>query len=425
VETGTAHSLARVLPPSPQSIVLHLDLATVTRLRVSHAGERTIEAGCVRGWAVGPEPIAGIDLFLGSDRVATARIGESRPDVAAQFPGSVHAASSGFEALLTGGRLPPGDAEIRLTMRTESGLSLSVVHPLEIIPPLRASHDATSIRMAVDRCSVDGDRRVQLSGWALARGRVAAVQVFAGSEHLATVLPDHERADVAGLFPGYVEGGQCGFALTRQLPRGAPAETTIRVEVVSRDGATRSMLVPLVSERNDTSQREIAPRLQGLAFSAPLQLHCDRISLTRDGVLSVEGWALAAPRITAISIALDGEELGSARLGLSRPDVARAFPAMRDGGEAGFAFAAAVPAPTTGEHELRVVVTLEDGTRRSFAEAVDPAAPGDPVVEQGTGDVLMAVDGMEIADGQARHLYPACPVDPSRTRQPGGAPGRL
>lgn len=199
MQGGTTHDQARPLPASRPSITLHLDLATVTRVKADGTGRRMIEAGCVRGWAVSPEPVTAIEVMLGGERLATARLGTDRPDVAALFPAFPHAASAGFEAVLTQGVLPPGDAEILLRLRTSGGQFLSVVHPLEIASPTLAEQDATAIRMAVDRCCLDEDGQMRLSGWALARDGVAAVQTFAGGIHLATMLPNHERPDVAGL----------------------------------------------------------------------------------------------------------------------------------------------------------------------------------------------------------------------------------
>src|SRR5690349_17651912 len=107
MQGGTTHDQARPLPASRPSITLHLDLATVTRVKADGTGRRMIEAGCVRGWAVSPEPVTAIEVMLGGERLATARLGTDRPDVAALFPAFPHAASAGFEAVLTQGVLPP------------------------------------------------------------------------------------------------------------------------------------------------------------------------------------------------------------------------------------------------------------------------------------------------------------------------------
>lgn len=56
----------------------------------------------IRGWAIGAEaPVSAIEVSLGARKTSVpAALGESRPDVAGEFPGVSHAGDSGFRTLV-------------------------------------------------------------------------------------------------------------------------------------------------------------------------------------------------------------------------------------------------------------------------------------------------------------------------------------
>jgi len=93
----------------------------------------------VAGWAIGPAEISGVEIFIDGIHAGDAVIGLGRPDVAAKFPGSRVAATSGFE--LRRLAVPPSAGTITVTalIRTANGQreELTVA-----VPVLRSAADA-------------------------------------------------------------------------------------------------------------------------------------------------------------------------------------------------------------------------------------------------------------------------------------------
>ena len=99
----------------------------------------------------------------------------------------------------------------------------------------------------------------------------------------------------------------------------------------------------------------------------------------REGMLNVSGWALSPFGIGAITALIDGQNAGTLRSGLPRPDVAKVHPGYPNEDFAGFAGTVAVGALAAGEHSLTVRIADRQGR---FADAVIPflVAPPDQVL---------------------------------------------
>ena len=78
-------------------------------------------------------------------------------------------------------------------------------------------------------------------------------------------------------------------------------------------------------------------------------------------ILEGRGWAMAGTPVQEITIALGGEILCRAAVGLQRADLIEAFPAYDDAGEAGFAFRASLDARLRGPCDLVVRAITADG----------------------------------------------------------------
>jgi hypothetical protein len=82
-------------PPGPGLLGAHIDHPAPGTPLDSYAFE-------LRGWAIGAEdPVEAIEVSLGARRTTlSATLGEPRPDVAAEYPDSANAASSGFRTAI-------------------------------------------------------------------------------------------------------------------------------------------------------------------------------------------------------------------------------------------------------------------------------------------------------------------------------------
>ena len=141
-----------------------------------------------------------------------------------------------------------------------------------------------------------------------------------------------------------------------------------------------------------------------------IRLHCDYARLGLDGRLELEGWTFDSAGIQSVVVLLDDVEVGAARFGLPRPDVAAYFSAEPAARNPAFAFVGAAPSPEgagfEGEYRVAVRVLTLDGRERVVSSQVTAAqltrTPGD---EAGAvridPDVAMAVDAPNIVNGVA------------------------
>ncbi|MGA3015596.1 MAG: glycosyltransferase family 39 protein [Bryobacteraceae bacterium] len=83
--------------------------------------------------------------------------------------------------------------------------------------------------------------------------------------------------------------------------------------------------------------------------------------------LFVTGWALSQAGVGQIAIYLDGRLLGTAKAGIQRPDVQKAYPQFRDSLDAGFETTVNLAGVDQGTHILRVEIQANDGGRHDLA----------------------------------------------------------
>lgn len=82
------------------------------------------------------------------------------------------------------------------------------------------------------------------------------------------------------------------------------------------------------------------------------------------GQWPVQGWALADGGIAAVDVFVDRNYVGTAKLGIARPDVQKAYPNAKDSANAGWAFTLNGEVLNPGNHELVVQArSTENRTR--------------------------------------------------------------
>jgi ADP-heptose:LPS heptosyltransferase/GT2 family glycosyltransferase len=115
------------------------------------------------------------------------------------------------------------------------------------------------------------------------------------------------------------------------------------------------------------------------------------------GHLIVEGWALAAGGIAAVTVAIDDGAPVAAHYGCRRRDLAARFPDDPDAGTAGFILIVPSGALAAGRHRVRVVAAGRDG---AAAEAAFDVAVEAPAAEEGPGVLRRKVPLAEIRLGE-------------------------
>ena len=80
-----------------------------------------------------------------------------------------------------------------------------------------------------------------------------------------------------------------------------------------------------------------------------------------NGVVGVQGWALADTGVFAVDIVVDGVIVGRTNYGRSRPTVAKEFPGFPDSAAAGFGYQLDTTQFLNGQHTVTARVTSRSG----------------------------------------------------------------
>jgi N-acetylmuramoyl-L-alanine amidase len=86
------------------------------------------------------------------------------------------------------------------------------------------------------------------------------------------------------------------------------------------------------------------------------------------GNVELRGWALSEGGIKQVTVYVDRNYAATATLGISRPDVAKAYPAFAHGADAGWTASLDTGKFRAGTHELVVQGTANNGATRDFGD---------------------------------------------------------
>ena len=390
-------------------ILLHLDQP--------RPGDR-LRPGSVltgNGWVVSDSEITAISLFLDGQFLCHVMYGLPSPDIAARYPHYPHADHAGFSfsTRLADEFDPAADGVLTLRVQTAAGRETSRALPVRLVnetPVLpRSPSDPWPIRIALENVRLDGGGILRLSGWIVSLTPLTEVQVFFGDEPLAPPQLGLDRPDIAASHPLYPNAHEAGFRLVQDV--GGLGEQTglVRIQARCEGGVRRQILVPV---EMPASHGKVTVQ------EGAIDVCIDSYALGTDGRLAVQGWAVSAAGISTVEVSLDGETLGQAESGQSRPDVGNRFPRIPSARLGGFRFTHQLGEPPSGQHLLVVRVHNGDGEERSvhlplqaevvadspvdgsLAEAVrfdidTPALTGDHASEPTRG--LLTIGGWAVA----------------------------
>lgn len=303
----------------------------------------------------------------------------------------------------------------------------------------------------VERAAIDSDGTLTLHGWSVAMTRIITVQAFIDDSRIAAAICGIERDDVGNTYPNYPNNRLSGFTLTAMLGDAERHTGTVRVQAICLNGFSCDVVVPVeqihtAPARADFSGASFAAArpmaaseaTHGAAigaagspafgFAASQQVYqltagfllapngmpsvalaatagppsppeppadprrdinsfCDHAGVSRDGTLTVVGWAVCAVGIGSIAVYLDEQLVGEAETGHPRPDVGEEFATIPMARLAGYRFEQRVAALRAGDHSVRVVVRngLDDEREELLSihvDRIEPAAaePAAPIV---------------------------------------------
>src|SRR5207244_2183527 len=248
-----------------------------------------------------------------------------------------------------------------LTVRTADGEIGR--RPLRVdIPPQQV--DAAPIgtelmQRGIDEAIVERGGMLRVAGWVVCLVQLEAVEVFIDGARLGEAELGRVRDDVEKTHPDYPNSRFAGFLLLSDVGDLGAGRKTVAVKVVARSGISRIL----------TAEVDVPERIRARAAAADriFYHHCDEITLTPAGEIRLRGWLVSGSPTASISVALDGEEIGEAELGIERANIGNLFAMLPHARRSGFVFAHQIGRPLRGEHQIALRVRREDGQIREIA----------------------------------------------------------
>jgi SAM-dependent methyltransferase len=268
----------------------------------------------VVGWAIGPDPIARVDVFCDGEVVGSGSVGRPRPDVSLHLD-DAGADRSGFVIAWNAETVTPGAHVVTVRAVDARGRTTEVGGPVQVTPPMELHVDEPSL----DACGVGAI--VTIRGWAAGPSPVDRIDVLCDGEQVCTGHTGHARPDIAEAHPGLCHADRSGFTVEWNTTSLADGLHTVTVRAIDTTG--RSV------ERRGSVEVESAPSLY---VDEPLE------NSTHSGHIRVVGWVSGPTPVVQVDLLCDGELLGVAQARLPRPDVAAAFPTFADAAHSGFEF---------------------------------------------------------------------------------------
>lgn len=315
-----------------------------------------------KGWVVAEAEIQEITVYLDEIFICFASYGLPRPEVAEKFPHYPQAEQSGFSfsAKLGGNGVGPGHRTIVVKVHTADGAVTRETIPLSIGADAQAAAaelgaGAPPISIFVDHARIDDLGLLSVRGWIASLNPLVDVRLFLGDERLGAPELGRPRPDVAVNHPNYPNAPSSGFDLVQDVSVLPSGRCVLRIVAICAGGIRRQLITPIESS---ASQRSVSVQ------DSEIEVCLDSFSMGSDGFVSVEGWAVARAGIQAVDVTLNGQPIGGAEIGLSRPDVGNRFPRISSARQSGFKFVRRSEQELHGEHLLAVTVRTCEGSEK-------------------------------------------------------------
>lgn len=286
-------------------------------------GKTTIGKGgtlYVSGWAADTAtgaPVQSVAIFIDGSSVGIATLGFSRSDVAQAYDSTYMA--SGWKFQVSTSSLNAGTHTVTVTAAGPSGTAQLVGNRTVTIVAGQMVGFVDSAADGNGNATVAKGGALFVGGWAAdtATGApVHSVTIFVDGNSLGIATLGISRADVAKVYGSmYLPSGWNCQVSTSSLSEGT--------HTVTATSAGPSGTAQLVGSRTITITA--GQELGHLDSAADAN---GNATIAQGGTLYVGGWAAdtgtGAP-VQSVTIFVDGNRVGTASLGISRPDVAQAY----------------------------------------------------------------------------------------------------
>jgi ADP-heptose:LPS heptosyltransferase/GT2 family glycosyltransferase len=290
-----------------------------------------------------------------------------------------------------------------------------------------AARIGIQVEPSVPAAVLHGRHDFMIRGRVVSTVPIAEVALFSGGKRLGQILFGKAEASAPLALPDGTAAGQHNFVFHLSAPK-APGALRIPFNLVARtfdDQGGQAACTVALDLRNPGRARILAgPAEAGIATTGlppPTVVYAERATLDPDGVLNVQGWAVARELLVGVQVLLDGTDIGAAVLGGTRDDVARAHPAYPNAGRAGFSLTLPIGARAAKAANVTVRATTLPGTATETVLPIERVARREAAARPAAAPAEAAAQGAPqgaprgASQGAAPADQPADPAsDPRR-----------
>lgn len=351
----------------------------------------------VNGWAADLDGVARVEVLVDGGILQGAMYGDPRPDVGISYPDFPAALLSGWVANIDTTAIENGVHLLEVRAVDRLGMSnmigrrqIQVINNDSFLAPFGYLDEPLRDAVLYGTCTntpvrvspiarQDGAHLTPVRGWALDLGtrrnvgRVSYVELLVdgvrwySTDDCGIILGRFAncyglpRFDVARYYPTYPDAPRAGFLFT--LDVGAlmsngvrPGNHTLHVRVGDREGTFADL------PHNDGIPVffQCAPETFGFPSTGFIEFP-QKFDYVGGDVL-FRGWAINEQGVTAVQLVVDGNYVGTATYGMSRPDIQDQYPFIINSRFSGWSFNFDTRKLTNAQHRLTARVVSNFGT---------------------------------------------------------------
>ncbi|MDF2505827.1 NlpC/P60 family protein [Clostridium sp.] len=321
-------------------------LQPLTCIDTPRSGTFLTKSTLIGGWALNKSGVKEVQILVDGKLKGRAKIGNSRPDVAKVYP-AYGSKNSGYNYTLDYKSIGQGSHTI--TVKAIGKNNTSKTSSVKI----NVNKLVSMVDIDTPSSGFNVNKNFNVNGWVLNGSGVKQVQVYVDNRLIGNASIGRFRPDVAKVFPNY-NNRNSGYSLTILKNKISAGNHTITVKSRGNDGVVTSKSVK-ISKPKDL-----------LCIDSPQQGQHVKNSIT------VSGWALSIENMRQVKISIDNKFVGNATIGLSRADVAKAYPVYLKG-NSGFRYNLNVSKLSKGNHTITVTAIDVSGNSVSSSKTISTA----------------------------------------------------
>lgn len=303
------------------------------------------------GWALNPSGLKSVQIYCDNNLKGQAQINQSRPDVQNVFKGYSEASTSGFSYTLDGTYLPSGSHIINVVSTGNDGSTQSLSRQINVAGLLDCVDSPQQNKTY--------GSSIKVSGWTLDPSGISKVQVYVNGNYVEDASLGQSRNDVAKVYPNYTNNVTSGYTASLDISSLSNGNHTITLKFIAANGDTDSKNVQI--QKNVQLQNNL-PAISYIDTPKGM------INGSSKSVL-VSGWALNSSGVKQVNVLVDNNQVGTAQIGYSRPDVANVFPAYNNT-TSGYHYDLDVSSIGAGTHSLTIQTIGNACTSNSVSTSI-------------------------------------------------------